>query len=87
MMFFIPNDAFTHYGSFYYFPVWIADPDGDCVVAGTNILWDWCILHLCPWIQWLHETVRYFANPTDYEPQGFMICIRGELETPDRSPQ
>lgn len=81
MKFFIPSDEFTHYGSFYGFPCWLADLDGECIVAGTNVVWDWCILHLCPWIQWLHETIRRLASgPVDYEPQGWVICIRGELE-------
>jgi hypothetical protein len=73
MKFFTPTDEFTHYGLLEGIPCYFRDPYGDCIAAGTNVVWDWLTLILPPILVWL----RSFFNPFD-EP-GFMIRIDGEL--------
>lgn len=81
MSFFIPTEPFTHYGRFYGFPCYYADlQDDGPTIAGTNVIWDWCILHIAPIAQWMVETIRQAILGDDYEPQGFQIEIRGELK-------
>jgi hypothetical protein len=84
MAFFTPKDGFTHHARFYGFPCYYRSdgPDG-CDLAGTNVVFDWLILHVAPQLHRLCEFIRYVVNPADYEPGPWPIELRGEIEQND----
>lgn len=78
--FFTDPSPFTHRARFYGFPAYYKSdgPDG-CEIAGTNIIWDWCIFAIAPWIHWICECIRYADSPHTYEPAEWTIELRGKL--------
>lgn len=81
MHFFTDPAPFTHRARLYGFPCYFKSdgPDG-CDLAGTNVVWDWCIEHVAPLLHQLNEFVRLAAlGPLDYEPSPWPIELRGEL--------
>lgn len=81
MRFFIDPSPFTHHARFYGFPCYFKADKQDCpILAGTNVVWDWCILHVAPRIHTLCEFVLWMAQGADYEPHGFRLEILGEIE-------
>lgn len=80
MHFFTPKSEFTHYGRFYGFPCYFSgiDEDGP-VIAGTNVIFDFCILHVAPVIHTTIDFFRWAVNPVEYEPMDWQLEVRGEL--------
>lgn len=80
MKFFTPQSDFTHYGRFYGFPAYFAGLESDGpMIAGTNVIWDWCVKYIAPQLQWIVEALRFICDPSGYEPRGFSLEVRGEL--------
>ena len=80
MTFFTDPTPFTHFGSLYGIPVYLMDLDTDGpTVAGTNAVWEWCLLHVAPWLQFAGECVMHLATGGQYVSEGFPFKVKGEL--------
>lgn len=80
MSFFTPKEPFTHRARFYGIPCYVdIGGDGNFTVAGTNIVFDWMVLHVCPWIHFVREHVCAWRDGADFEPMGFPFEIREQL--------
>ena len=79
-MFFTPTAGFTHHASFWGIPCYYKDdpPDG-CTLAGTNVIYDWIILHVVPWCFMVTEYIRAATDP-DFEPSDWPILVKGPIE-------
>jgi hypothetical protein len=84
MTFFTPTEGFTHHARFYGVPCYVkADGPWGMEVAGTNIIFDWLVLHVCPWAHWAVENIRGLYYGEDYESGGWPFLIKGEIPQPE----
>jgi len=82
MKFFYDKSDYTHYGSFYYIPVYLNLNEESPVVCGTNIIYDWIFIA----VAYIHSTIIEFWAQTfssymglDYE-SGFSFYIKGKIK-------
>lgn len=81
MTFFTPTEGFTHRGRFYGFPCYFAGiEDEGPMIAGTNVVWDRCILNVAPHIHRVIEWIRWAVDPIGYEPGDWQMEVLGEIE-------
>jgi hypothetical protein len=82
MRFFIDPTPFTHRARFYGFPAYFKSNGSDgCELAGTNVIWDWCILHIAPLLHTVIDMLHHWSDPC-YESEGWQIELLGELPKP-----
>jgi hypothetical protein len=85
MRFFNPIEEFTHYARFYRVPCYLRfDENGEPTIAGTNIVFDWLLLFMTYFHNYVVEfgaqALAYILDH-DYEP-GFPIMV-WEMERED----
>lgn len=74
MTFFTPTSPFTHYARFVGIPCYFNVNDDS--IAGTNIIFDWLVLHVCPFLANIQSSIIKWWTA---EECGFMIELRGVI--------
>lgn len=78
MNFFNPKSDFTHYGRFYFIPLYVRFDDDDMpTIAGTNLIFDY-LLMFATWFHnfFIERLAQFFAAITDQDYEsGFAFDI------------
>lgn len=76
---FTPTEPFTHHASFWGIPCYVVPEGEECLLAGTNIVYDWLILHVVPHCFFVTNWINAHLDP-DFEPGGWPILVKGKIE-------